>query len=248
MIINLPLDTYKGVDGSSLSDTRCQQIVQVYEMLENLGTKFISYKFIQEEAERCQLFGQTNAKSAIRTFFPLLKKLHFVYYEKSTTIIAQNCFSDLGKQFVLACRALQNISNATPNRGQIIASLENVKSNCIKKGLVSMNNDPDYNNHNIWVALKLFKELNNVHWNYFLYTLYKKDIGCNESDIIMDIREHADDICKIEFLKDDNEPLPNTCYGYIRSLLEEAGIIVLDTNNHYCLTVDGVSFINNINV
>lgn len=246
MIINLPLDTYKGVDGSSLSDTRCQQIVQVYKMLEDMGTTNISYRYIQEEAERRKLFGFTNAMSAIRTFFPLLKKLHFVDYGESFR--ADNCFSDLGKQFVLACRALQNVSTEIPNRGQFIARMENVKSNCIKQGLVFMNNDPDYINHNIWVALKLFKELNSVHWNFFLYTLYKKDIGCTETEIIIDIREHADDICKIEFLKDNNDPLPNTCYAYIRSLLEEAGIIVLGTNNYYCLTVDGASFINHINV
>mgnify|MGYP006995755539 CR=1 FL=1 len=34
MNITLSVETYKGVDGSSLSSTRCDQIVQVYEMLE----------------------------------------------------------------------------------------------------------------------------------------------------------------------------------------------------------------------
>ena len=37
MKISLSVESYKGVDGSSLSTTRCEQLVQVYEMLEQLG-------------------------------------------------------------------------------------------------------------------------------------------------------------------------------------------------------------------
>lgn len=74
MNITLSVETYKGVDGSSLSSTRCDQIVQVYEMLELFGSKSLTYIDIQEEAQKRKLFGETNAKSAIRTFFPLLKK------------------------------------------------------------------------------------------------------------------------------------------------------------------------------
>lgn len=73
MNITLSVETYKGVDGSSLSSTRCDQIVQVYEMLELFGSKSLTYIDIQEEAQKRKLFGETNAKSAIRTFFPLLE-------------------------------------------------------------------------------------------------------------------------------------------------------------------------------
>lgn len=38
MRIKLSIDSYKGVDGSSLSPTRCSQMVQVYEMLEEMGS------------------------------------------------------------------------------------------------------------------------------------------------------------------------------------------------------------------
>lgn len=81
MKISLSVESYKGVDGSSLSTTRCEQLVQVYEMLEQLGDLNITYYDIQEEAHKRNLFGNTNEKSAIRTFFPLLKKLGFVDYE-----------------------------------------------------------------------------------------------------------------------------------------------------------------------
>lgn len=38
----LPLGCYKGVDGSSLSPKRCTQMIQVYEMLENMGAKTLN--------------------------------------------------------------------------------------------------------------------------------------------------------------------------------------------------------------
>ena len=43
MNIVLSVESYKGVDGSSLSPTRCSQMVQVYEMLTELGGKVITY-------------------------------------------------------------------------------------------------------------------------------------------------------------------------------------------------------------
>ena len=68
MKIALSVETYKGVDGSSLSPTRCSLMIQVYEMLEDMGAAITSYVGIQEEANRRKLFGKTKAKSAIRTF------------------------------------------------------------------------------------------------------------------------------------------------------------------------------------
>ena len=145
MNITLSVDTYKGVDGSSLSPTRCNQIVQVYEMLELFGDKPMTYIKVQEEAEKRKLFGETNAKSAIRTFFPLLKKLGFVIYDD--TFNANDCFTELGKQFVLACRALNNVSDSTPHKEDIIQRLENIKQSAQKQGLVTMYLNKEYENH-----------------------------------------------------------------------------------------------------
>ena len=39
MKISLSVETYKGVDGSSLSKARCNQIIKVYEMLEQFGVR-----------------------------------------------------------------------------------------------------------------------------------------------------------------------------------------------------------------
>ena len=43
MKISLSVETYKGVDGSSLSKARCNQIIKVYEMLEQFGNENITY-------------------------------------------------------------------------------------------------------------------------------------------------------------------------------------------------------------
>lgn len=223
MNITLSVETYKGVDGSSLSSTRCDQIVQVYEMLELFGSKSLTYIDIQEEAQKRKLFGETNAKSAIRTFFPLLKKIGFVNYDNEFD--ANRCFTELGTQFVLACRALHNVSEDTPNRDEIISHLVNIKQNAQKQGLVLMYLNADYKRHNMWIALKLLKELPVLNWNEFLYALH-----CIENDItieeaIEDIKQNKKEIDEIEFVNEKDEKLPNICYSYLRSFLEEAGLI-----------------------
>ncbi len=223
MNIVLSVDSYKGVDGSSLSPTRCSQIVQVYEMLEELGTKTITYIGIQEEAARRKLFGKTQAKSAIRTFFPLLKKLDFVDYEGN--FAANMCFTELGTQFVLACRALANVTDETPHKDEIVSRLKSIKRNTQQKGLVNMYKDPEWKHHNMWIALKLLKTFRIMHWNEFLYTLHYIEIGKTIEDAIIQIKANKKKIDSIIFLNEDNEILPNTCYSYLRSFLEEAGLI-----------------------
>lgn len=221
--IKLLKDSYKGVDGSSLSSTRCSQIVQVYEMLENLGTKQISYLDIQKEAARLKLFGNTKAKSAIRTFFPLLKKIGFVNYDD--LFPANKCFTTNGKQFVAACRALENVTKNTPNKDEIISRLNCIKQDIQCIGLLNMYNNPEYKNHNIWIALKLLKVFKILHWNEFLYTLHLLEEGCSVEDAIIDLENKREEIHTFVFVNENGEILPNTCYSYIRSFLEESGLI-----------------------
>jgi len=223
MNVVLSVESYKGVDGSSLSPTRCSQMVQVYEMLEDMGTKLTSYVEIQEEAARRKLFGKTQAKSAIRTFFPLLKKLDFVEYEGR--FAANLCFTELGKQFVLACRALENVTDETPHKDEIISRLKSIKRNAQKEGLINMYKDPEWKSHNMWIALRLLKEFRILHWNEFLYTLHYIEIGKTIEEAIVRIKEDKRKIDSIVFLNEEGDILPNTCYSYLRSFLEEAGII-----------------------
>lgn len=223
MNVVLSVESYKGVDGSSLSPIRCTQMVQIYEMLEEMGTKITSYVGIQEEAARRCLFGKTKAKNAIRTFFPLLKKIDFVNYEGE--FAANKCFTELGKQFVLACRALENVTENTPHKDEVIARLNNIKCNAQKNGLINMYNDSEWKDHKIWIVLKLLKEFRILHWNEFLYTLHCVEIGKTINDAITQIKKEKRKIDNIVFLNEENKILPNTCYSYLRSFLEEAGLI-----------------------
>ena len=187
--IKLSKDSYKGVDGSSLSSTRCSQIVRVYEMLEKIGAKQISYINIQNEAERLKLFGNTKAKSAIRTFFPLLKKIGFVEYDDLFS--ANKCFTNVGIQFVAACRALENVTNDTLHKDEIINRLNCIKQDTQCIGLLNMYKNPEWKNHNIWIVLKLLKEFRIIHWSEFLYTLHLLEEGFSVEDAIVDIKKNT---------------------------------------------------------
>ena len=223
MKLSLSVESYKGVDGSSLSPTRCSQMVQVYEMLEALGSTVISYAGIQEEAEAKKLFGKTKARNAIRTFFPLLKKIDFVDYEGN--FAANMCFTELGTQFVLACRALDNVTEDTPHKEEIKLRLASIKRNAQIKGLINMYNNPECKNHNMWIVLKILKEFRLIHWNEFLYALHCLETGKTLDDAISDIKKNKQQIDTIEFMNEDGEALPSTCYTYLRSFLEECGLI-----------------------
>lgn len=223
MKIPLAVETYKGVDGSSLSSTRCSQIVRVYEMLEEFGDEPITYVGIQELAESQKLFGSTAAKNAIRTFFPLLKKLDFVNYDGEFP--ANKCFTEFGTQFVLVCRALENVKDDTKNKKEVVAKLTHIKHSIQKQGLINMYNNPAYKNHNMWLALKLLQRFRVIHWNEFLFLLHCKEVGKPTEEALDEVARLKDKIEEYEFVNEKEDPLPNTCYSYLRSFLIEAGLI-----------------------
>ena len=223
MKIPLAVETYKGVDGSSLSSTRCSQIVRVYEMLEEFGDEPITYVGIQELAESQKLFGSTAAKNAIRTFFPLLKKLDFVNYDGEFP--ANKCFTEFGTQFVLVCRALENVKDDTKNKKELVAKLTHIKHSIQKQGLINMYNNPAYKNHNMWLALKLLQRFRVIHWNEFLFLLHCKEVGKPTEEALDEVARLKDKIEEYEFVNEKEDSLPNTCYSYLRSFLIEAGLI-----------------------
>ena len=131
----------------------------------------------------------------------------------------------MGTQFVLACRALDNVTEDTPHKEEIISRLASIKRNAQIKGLINMYNDPEWKNHNMWIALKLLKEFRLIHWNEFLYTLHCLETGRTLDNAISDIKKNKNKIDLIEFVNEDGDVLPNTCYSYLRSYLEECGLI-----------------------
>lgn len=240
MKISLSVDTYKGVDGSSLSHPRCTQIVKVFEMLEAFGSEMITYVGIQELAESQKLFGTTGAKSAIRTFFPLLKKLNFVNYDGEFP--SNKCFTDLGHQFVLVCRALDNISDAIKNQDEVRDKLLNIKRNIQKQGLINMLSNPAYEKHNIWNAIKLLHRFRVIHWNEFLYMLHCLEFNKSVEEALTEISRKKEDIEEYEFVNEKGNALPNTCYSYLRSLLLETGLIENLSSTISSVTEEGEEF------
>ena len=245
MNIKLHRSSYSG-DGSSLSEERCNQLVMIHEMLNSMGNTIITYKDIQREADKRKLFGETKTENAIRTFFPICKKLGFVTYDGSFP--ANTCFTELGTIFVLACRALNNLSEETPHKEEIRNRLCNIKRNAQLKGLVNMYQNPEYKTHNIWIALKLLKQLSIINWNEFLYTLHCLDEGKSIENAIEEIRSNKKEIDEIEFQNKNGTKLPNTSFTYVRSFLEEAGLISNVSTSESKLLEDANLFYSQINI
>ena len=64
-----------------------------------------------------------------------------------------------------------------------------------------------------------------MNWNVFLYALYCLENGLSFNEAIEEIKKNKSKIDSMQFVNEEGERLPNTCYSYIRSFLEEAGII-----------------------
>ena len=246
MKIPLSVESYKGVDGSSLSPTRCSQIVKVYEMLEEFGDESISYVGIQELAESTHLFGSTAAKSAIRTFFPLLKKLDFVNYDGDFP--ANKCFTEIGTQFVLVCRAIENVPDDAKQKETVMVRLTNIKHSIQKQGLINMHNNPAYKSHNMWIALALLQRFRVIHWNEFLYMLHCKEKGMSIEESLNEVTKLKDEIEDFEFVNEKEITLPNTCYSYLRSFLIEAGLLENLNSSISTLTDEADDFFHALNL
>ena len=248
MKISLSVESYSGVDGSSLSEVRCNQILLIYNMLESLGEKRITYVGLQELADQYKIFGKTKAGSAVRTFFPLLRKLGFVNYDNQFP--ANKCFTEAGKAFVLAIRAISMVQDDTPHKDEVLSRLKSIKSDAIKQGIIHMNHDPELKNHNIWIALKLLSEFTVIDWNEFLYVLHRfeEDEDTDLDTIIAYIRDNREKIASYEFTNMDGKPLPNTCYSYIRGLLVEAGLITRVSNRTSKITSEANFFFKQISL
>ena len=80
MEIKLRYELYNA-DGSSFTPTRCEQICDVFDMTTKYGDSIISYRQLQELAFENNVFGAIgfdHTASAIRTIFPILKKLGLI--------------------------------------------------------------------------------------------------------------------------------------------------------------------------
>ena len=100
----------------------------------------------------------------------------------------------------------------------------------------------------MWVALKLFKELRQINWNEYLYTLYCIQTDRTIADAIEDIKRDKRKIDSIVFVNESGGTLPTTCYTYIRSFLEEAGLIFKFSRTESKLTSEADLFYSQISI
>lgn len=238
MRVTLNRDYYKGSDGSSLSDTRCEQMVMLFDMLNDIPDAFVTYKQIQEYAVARSLYGNAKADSVIRTYFPLLCKLGFA--KNDDYIKTSEVFTESGKQLILLYRALSEAKNV--NNQEIVDRLYDVKANLIQLGIKFWFNTEFEKDNNIWLALDLFATMETVDWNEFLFAVYLWHRGNNTDGIISELINNRNNGIEYEFFKEDGRPLPDTTYTYIRALLIEAHIIRNINSSTSTITQEGKNF------
>lgn len=242
MRVTLNRDFYKGSDGSSLSDTRCEQMVLLYDMLNDIPEAFVTYKQIQEYAVARSLYGNAKADSVVRTYFPLLCKLGLA--KNDDYIKTSDVFTDSGKQMILLYRALGDAKRA--NNQEIVDRLYDVKANLIQLGIKFWFNTESEKDNNIWLALDLFSQMETVDWDEFLYAIYLWHRGGNTSDIVSTLINNRNNGVEYEFFKEDGKSLPDTTYTYIRALLIEAHIIRNINSSTSTITQEGKNFIETV--
>ena len=242
MRVTLNRDYYKGSDGSSLSDTRCEQMVMLFDMLNDISDTFITYKQIQEYAVARSLYGNAKADSVIRTYFPLLCKLGFA--KNDDYLRTSEVFTESGKQLILLSRAMLEAKNV--NNQEIVDRLYDVKANLIQLGILFWFNTESEKDNNIWLALDLFANMETVDWDEFLYSVYLWHRGDNIDDIVSILINNRNNGVEYEFFKEDGRPLPDTAYTYIRALLIEAHIIRNINSSTSTVTQEGKNFIETV--
>lgn len=209
-------------DGSSLSRGRCSQIIKVFKLCESFGSSFVTYRGIQEEAESQKIFGSTNAKSAIRTIFPLLKKIGFVNYPEDRKFEANSFFTNLGKAFVNVLIALE-ITEQISNK-DVVSLIDKARQNILLKGIENLSKS-EYCNHGILLAIEILRQERVIHWDEFLFFLHGKQTGVSLSDAIKTAKSNRLKNETYDYVNSDGDPIKSTSYTYVRSFLYEAGVI-----------------------
>lgn len=239
MKIKLKNSTYTGVAGSSLSETRCEQTVDLYNFI--LSHPGLSYREVRSESVKEGLY---KSESVLRTFCPLLRELGFIITDQGTPM----CFTKDGEMFVSILTSLENAKKLEDKNQQkeLIAVLESAKCHTIQLGILNMNNSEDdiCINHNIWLVLSLLDKLDFLDWNDFWLALkmFIED-GSSLVDFKTEITMNRAKGITYEAINAENgQALYDTTFSYIRALLKEANLIE-DYKSGSKLTIEGKEFV-----
>ena len=230
-------------DGSSLSEERCQQICLVYDLCNRLGDRLTSYKDIQNIAVEEQIFGSAKADSVIRTIFPLLKKLGFVSYPDNGEFKASSFFTDTGKSFILALKAMEEAKSL--NEEAAITEVHDAIEMIMQLGITHLAAS-DYKSHNILLAIEILRLEREIYWNEILYILSLVQTGTPIATAIQMAKEFRITNEIFEYFNTKGIDIKNTAYSYVRSFLAEAGIITSGKGMYSKLNPNAFEFINSL--
>lgn len=246
MKITIPYKSYKGIaDSTSFTDERCGQLLDVYKLLNSRPEELLSYKNLQELVSDQSLFGgKTIGSSAIRTIFPILKKMGFVV-DYTNHFNSHSLFTQDGKIFMEVYSALQTC----PSSEVAIAELlKKTLCQVQRLGLINMYNSREFENHGIWLSFALLREMGEIYWKEFLYAFYlsfEKHFSISDiSDIIASNRKKG---IEYEYVNDEGGKIADTSYSYTHAYLLEAGIVVDQERGHSILAQGQEDFIGKFN-
>ena len=244
MKIKLHNSTYTGVAGSSMSETRCEQTLDLYRFIQTHPG--LTYRGVRSESVKEKLY---KSESVLRTFCPLLRELGFIITDQNMPM----SFTEDGEMFIHILTAIEQAKKVEDEetRNRLLEVLESAKSHTIQLGILNMNRSEEdiCREHNLWLVLYLLQHFTYFDWNeYWLALKVFIEDKSNLSDFKSQIENNRRNGVKYEAVNYENgQELADTTYTYIRALLKEANLIE-DYDKGSRLTAEGNEFVKKITV
>lgn len=233
-------------DSSSFTKKRCNQISNVYDLTCKYTGRVVTYRKIQELATENKILGNSEfskTASAIRTIFPIVKKLGMIIdYDKFPEFKSENFFTNKGKAFVLTHKSMmlaQGIENE-----QLVRECQEIKAALLRDGICTMLSDANNKDHNIWIALRTLNSHGEIVWKEFLYIVFLCDEGKTYDEITEIITNNREKGTEYKYISEDYSTVNQTAYSYLKALLTEAGIIIDYNRSTSKVTKQGKELLN----
>lgn len=241
MRINLHSNTYSGVAGSSMSDTRCEQTLALYRFVKSHPA--LSYTEVRRQTVQEHLY---RSESVLRTFCPLLRELGYVTYGTNESFQ----FTTDGEVLIRILMAQEKVEQLEDSsvKTALESRLQDARARMIELGILNMNRSEEdiCREHNIWMVLYILKNLGSIDWSEFFLALkvFKED-HLTLADFSSQIAQNRPNGVEYQTYNEDGQTVADTQWSYIRSLLREANLIS-DNGRTSTLTTEGQQFVNKV--
>ena len=241
MRIDLNSNTYSGVAGSSMSDTRCEQTLALYRFVKSHPE--LSYTDVRRQTVQEHLY---RSESVLRTFCPLLRELGYVTYG-SNEPFTFTTDGELLIRILMAQEKTEQLEDSSVKTA-IEDRLHDARARMIELGILNMNRSEEdiCREHNIWMVLHILKNLGSIDWSEFFLALkvFKEDHS-TIADFSSQISQNRLNGVEYQTFNEDGLTVADTQWSYIRSLLREANLIT-DNGRTSSLTAEGQQFVNKV--